>query len=482
MMKKIRIATGGFAHETNTFSPLSTLYEDFHEGTLTGTVQLEESLGDWQSYGVELIPTLSSHALPGGLVEKAAYLRLKEELLRAFERVLPLDGIHLDLHGAMEVEDIGDAEGDVALAVRELAGKDTLISVSLDLHGNISPTLVGSVNILTAYRTAPHRDSLDTRRRAMSLLVNSLKENKRPVSVLVKLPLLLAGEQAVTEVEPARSFYSRLNEFGNLPGIMDASLLMGCPWTDSPYTSCSVIVVAGEGREAALRHAGSFAGEVWEKRGDFKIRDETASVDEAIERAMEASEKPVFISDSGDNVTAGAPGDVTLIAKRLLDLGALKALVAGITDREAVLKCAAAGKGARIALSIGGKLDSVHSEPLNVRVKVEYVNRKDLALVNADGIRILLQADRRCMADRASIESGGIDPMKQNIVVVKQGYLFPDLSDHAPRAIIALSPGATDLRLERLKFKYLSRPIFPLDPDFTWSPGSAECKLCHKHI
>ena len=199
-MNKLRIATGGFAHETNTFSPLSTLYEDFHQEALSGTAQLEERLGDWQSYGVELIPALYSHALPGGLVERAAYLRLKEELLRAFERVLPLDGIHLDLHGAMEVEDIGDAEGDVALAVRELAGEHTLISVSLDLHGNISPTLVGNVNILTAYRTAPHRDSLDTRRRAMSLLVNSLKENKCPVSVLVKPPLLLAGEQAVPEL------------------------------------------------------------------------------------------------------------------------------------------------------------------------------------------------------------------------------------------------------------------------------------------
>ena len=72
--------------------------------------------------------------------------------------------------------------------------------------------------------------------------------------------------------------------------------------------------------------------------------------------------------------------------------------------------------------------------------------------------------------DRATIAAAGVDPMRQRIVVVKLGYLFPDLYDHAPRAIMALSPGATDLRLDRLPYRRLTRPIYPLDGDLSWEP------------
>ena len=474
-MKKLRIASGGIAHETNTFSPLKTTYNEFLRWKTTGETQLTDRFGDWRPEGVDLLSTLQTHTPPGGLVEKTAYLRLKKRFLAALKQVLPLDGLHLDLHGAMEVEGIGDAEGDLAGSMRDLVGEDVLISVSLDLHGNISPALVNHTNILTAYRTAPHRDGFATRCRAMSLLVDSLKKKKHPQSVLVKIPLLLAGEQAVTEKEPAYSLYNRLDEFSGLPGILDASFLVGCPWADSPFTSCSVIVVAEEAekRETAVRYASGFAQEIWDKREEFKICDETASVDTAIKRALESKVRPVFISDSGDNITAGAPGDITLIAKRLLDFKVEDALVAGIIDPEAVEKCSVAGTGSTIPLSIGGKIDRNHGRPLQVSGKIMHIHwenteggRKAIfALVKIQALHMLLQADRRCIGDRATIESGGIDPMKQKIVVVKQGYLYPDLADHAPYSIIAMSPGATDLRLDQLEYKNISRPIYPLDPD-----------------
>lgn len=474
-MTTLRIAIGGLRHETNTFSPLWTEYEDFRFAR--GVEILARGLGEpWQNMEIEFRPTFVAGAMPGGLVRQVVYERLKAELLRELEATLPVDGVYLDLHGAMEVEVVGDAEGDLVQAVRALVGPDILIAVSLDLHGNISPSLVSRADILTAFRTAPHRDYEETRRRALGHLIRALKEGLKPVSALVKPPLLLAGESAVTEREPAQSLYAQLSDIEQRPGIMDASLLIGCAWTDSAYTSTSVIVVAEADRALAQGQATAFAQQVWDRRGEFNFGVETAGVDEAIQRAMMAAERPVFISDSGDNVTAGAAGDLPLLAERLLALGAQEALVAGLADPEGVRACAAAGVGATVNLSIGGKLDQVNSKPLQITGQVEHLTKDPadrsegptMAVVHTEGVRLILTVDRRAFVDRAGIAAAGVDPMGQKMVVVKQGYLFPDLSDHVPRAIMALSPGATSLRLADLPYQKISRPIYPLEPDVSW--------------
>jgi len=472
MGEALRIAVGGIRHETNTFSPVWTDDTDFV--VRRGAAVLDngrEPLGAGQK--VDLLPTFVASARPSGLVRKAAYLRLKAELLGELQAALPLDGVYLDLHGAMQVQEIGDGETDLLSAVRDLVGEEILISVSLDLHGNVSPTVAHLSDILTAFRTAPHRDYFETRQRALQLLVRALREGARPASVLLKPPLLLAGESAVTEVEPARSLYARLPEIADLPGILDVSLLIGCAWTDGPYTSTSVIVVAEDDRALAHEQAARLAREVWARRADFGFSVESAPVDEAIRRAMRALERPVYLSDSGDNVTAGGAGDIPLFAERLLALGAQDAVVAGLADPQAVEQCAAAGRGAEVSLSIGGKLDRAHGPPLAVRGRVLRLGPgapPATATVRVAGVTLILAADRRAFADRASIAAAGVDPMAQKIVVVKLGYLFPDLYDHAPRAIMALSPGATDLRLDRLPYRRLNRPIHPLNGDWAWEP------------
>jgi microcystin degradation protein MlrC len=474
---KIRIAVGGIRHETNSFSPLWTDYDDFR--LTRGPEVVEGGLAEiGQSEGVELLPTFVASARPSGLVRKEAYARLKEELLHELQSTLPVDGVYLDLHGAMEVQEIGDGESDLLPAVRALVGADLPISVSLDLHGNISPALAERSSILTAFRTAPHRDYHETRQRALSLLVRALKGHLQPVSVLVKPPLLLAGESAVTEREPARSLYARLSEIERLPGIMDASILVGCAWTDSPYTTTSVIVVAERDAALARQQAAGLAREVWARRRDYNYGVESASVDQAIRRAMDAPERPVFLSDSGDNVTAGGAGDIPLFIERLLALGARDAVVAGLADAQAVRQCSAAGVGAEVSLRVGGKLDRANGRPLDLTGRVEHlastqgqVEEPTTATVRVGGVRVILAADRRAFPDRASIAAAGVDPMQCKIVVVKLGYLFPDLYDHAPRSIMVLSPGATTLRLEELPYRRLTRPIWPLDPDLDWEPS-----------
>ncbi len=473
MSRPFRIIAGGIHHETNSFTPLTTSYRDFEVSR--DLERYSDDTGALSPFdAIDLVPTFVANAQPGGLVQRDAYERLKAELLAELAAALPADGVLLDLHGAMEVEGIGDGESDLIRAVRALMGDDIPIGVSLDLHGNISPALVGAADLLTAYRTAPHRDERATRRRALSLLVQALHSRQRPAAAMIKLPLLLAGEAAVTDVEPARSLYGELATIGQTPGLLDASLLIGCAWTDSQYATVSAIVVAESDAALAQQHATRLAGTVWEHRHQFAYAAEALDPDEAIAQALLSPTRPVYISDSGDNVTAGAPGDSPLLAAQLLAAGATDALVAGLVDSAAVQSCTAAGVGATIPLRIGATLDPRGGPPLVADVTVERLDGAPgshdatTAVVRIGGVRIILTAERRAFVERSAIAAVGIDVQAQQIIVVKLGYLFPDLAVHAARAILALTPGATALRLESLPYRQLPRPIFPLDPQTEW--------------
>jgi microcystin degradation protein MlrC len=463
----VRIAVGGISHETNTFSTLRTRLSDFtlQRGmdAVGGTLWSEVRAND-----VEVVGTLVAGAPPHGLVEAAAYQMLRDELLDRLRQALPVDGIYLALHGAMEVEGIGDGESDLVRAVRRLVGPSVIIVASLDLHANLAPDLPNYLDAMTALRTAPHRDGAETSARAVALLLRAIRDRRRPVTAIVKLPLLLAGESAVTEVEPARSLYAMLPDSTSRPGVVDSSLTIGCAWTDSPHTSVGIVAV-GWNRVAAEREAMRLAGPVWDRREDFQPDVETAEVDEAIRRALAAPEPTTFISDSGDNVTAGGAGDSPLVLERLLAAGAKRAVVAGLADGAAVVACRASGLGTTVVVQIGGKLDATSFRPLRVVGKVASLG-EGFAILEVDGVEVVLTEVRRPFTRLADFAEVGIDPLSRKIVVVKLGYLYPELRDQSPRAILALSPGFTDLKLDRLPYRRLSRPIYPLDASATWPP------------
>jgi len=468
-MMKMRCAICGIRHESNSFSTLKTQIDNF--GIARGD---EITAGDfWKSFeDVEWVPTLVAGASPHGLVSKEAYLELKNELISRLRDGMPVDGVYMSLHGAMHVEGIGDGETDLIKSVREVVGSAVPIAGSLDLHGNISPELAASTNALTAYRTAPHVDGAETRERAVNHLIRCMRGEVKASNVLIKLPLLLPGEYAVTEAEPARSLYAKLPEIESQEGILDASILIGCAWTDSPYTSVSVIIVGEGDGEKAHEAAVSLANEIWSRRSEFVPEVEVASVEEAVRIGIDSDVSPVVISDSGDNVTAGGAGDIPIFLEKLLSEGAANTIVAGLTDPDAVKACIQAGVGSEVALTIGGKLDKVNGYPFGITGMVESLNAPSAALLKVGGVRLILVADRRAVIDINSFQSLGVDPREQQIVVVKVGLLHSDIRDVAKKPIMALSPGLTSLALDKLPYRQIKRPIFPLVRDFEWNAAT----------
>jgi len=466
----MRIAIGGISHESNTFNPTYTELDAFNVIRGNSILSLKVSKFLLKA-GVDVIPTIYARALPSGTIKREAYLSLKNELIERLCEAGRVDGVYLILHGAMEVEGIGDGESDLIKAVREVVGDEALISASLDLHGNISPTLLENADILTAYRTAPHRDVEETRIRAANLLLKSLREGLKPRSVMIKPPILLPGELVVTDVEPASTLYGRLDEIDKKPNILSSSMLVGMAWADSPNASASAIIVASDERweDEAIAEACRLAEAYWSLRERFHYEVEVGSIEDTI-RIAEASEgKPIFISDSGDNVTAGAAGDLPLFVEHLLAMKVKRVVVGGIIDPVAVMRCREAGVGSRIRVEIGGRIDRVNGYPLEVRGRVMNVI-EDRVVFRSDGVDILLTGRRMAWTTLESFRAFKINPEDYKIVVVKLGYLTPEFRMVAAKSIMALSPGFTDQRLDRLNYRMVKRPLYPLDRDFSWEP------------
>lgn len=486
----MRIAIGGISVENSNFSPLQTTLSDFSvlrgeelmysDRYLTGVAQAHglgaaggaESARAGRSRlpglaAVEFVPTLFARALPGGPLNPAAYQTLKGELIERLVAAGPVDGVYLDLHGAMYVEGMEDAEADLAAAVRAVVAPQALIAASMDLHGNISHDYVGQIDLLTAYRTAPHRDMLETRQRAMRLLIDALTTGVRPQIALVPIPVLLSGEATRTDTEPGRRLWAGLAEIDQLPGVLDASLFVGFAWVDEPRAHAAA-VVTGADRTVIEREAHKLAQAYWEARHEFGFATPAGSIDECIEWALAAPEPSVFISDSGDNTTAGAVGDLPLVLERLLAHRPPSAVVGGLTDAAAVAACWEAGGGSTVETTVGGKLDTIHGRPLPVRGRVLSLHDADpnkgrQAVLQVESVTVILTERRCAFMAVADFEQVGIDPLAHKIVVVKLGYLFPDLLRVAPKALMALSPGAADQHLERLPYRRIERPMFPLD-------------------
>jgi microcystin degradation protein MlrC len=260
--------------------------------------------------------------------------------------------------------------------------------------------------------------------------------------------------------------------------LLDASILVGYLWADEPRSTASVITL-GMDSDCVNAAAGFLARRFWENRRDFRCGVYTGSVDDCIRVGSETAEKPVVISDSGDNPTAGGAGDVPHVLERLLDLDVSGVLLAGLADRAAVASCIRAGVGARVAVDLGGKLDPNHGKPLEVTGDVisihpnprppgEPTNRT--AVLKVEGVRVVLTERRTPFHHLDDFHRLGVDPEDYEIVVVKIGYLVPELKKIAATSLLALSPGAVNQNIFELPFERLRRPMYPFDPDMEWTP------------
>jgi microcystin degradation protein MlrC len=469
----MRIAVGGIHIECSTYNPVLNEEKDFRvvRGEELTAAPYFAFLKD---YDAEFLPTIHCRAIAGGPVSGSTYERFKAEFLDRLKTLLPLDGLYLAMHGAMYVQGMEDAEGDWITAARDLVGPDCTVSASYDLHGNVSQRIIDALDMYSTYRTAPHIDVEETMRRSVKMLVESLKTGVKPVLLWAPIPVVLPGERTSTVDEPAKSLYEMMPEIDAIDSVWDASLMVGYVWADEPRGTAAAIMT-GTDRAVLEREARRVAKAYWDAREKFVFGCETGSIQECVDKAISSKTAPVVLAESGDNPTGGGVGDRAEVLADLIAKKATGVIFAGIADKAATEACYAAGVGAELDLPIGASLDTIGSKPVQARVKVQFLHETSeladrQAVVAIGGIELVLSAKRRPYHYIADFTRLGLDPNGAKIIVVKSGYLSPELAPIANPNLMALSPGVVDQFVERLERHRKLKPTYPFDKDFAYEP------------
>ena len=469
-----RIAVGGLHMECSTYNPVIATERDFR--ILRGDALIADPYFSWlNDYDAEILPTMHARAIAGGPVARQTYEAFKAEILDRFSEFGPLEGIYLAMHGAMFVEGMEDAEGDFIAAVRQLAGDACPIAASYDLHGNVSQRVVDNLDMFSTYRTAPHIDVEQTMRRAMAMLLKSLKEGARPRLTWMPSPVLLPGERTSTEDEPAKSFYAAIPDLENAEGIWDVSFQVGYVWADEPRATAAA-VVTGTDADLAKKIASRLAQDYWDLRESFVFGSRVGSIEECVSAAINSATHPVVIADSGDNPTGGGVGDRVDLLRALVLSGAGGVIFAGLADRPATDRAYERGEGGQIPVSLGGTLDRSSlpftADALVVRLRDTGDPAEREAVLRLGGILLVISSKRRPFHHISDFLALGLDPLAAKIIAVKSGYLSPELAAIANPGIMALSPGVVDQYVERLPRLRKTRLTYPFDRNFQFRPSS----------
>ena len=480
------------SHETNTFSNVPTNRGQFearhlHYGgeileTFRGTgTCLGGMIDAAERLGARLVPSVAAAASPAGLVTKDIYGHVKERLLADLGAAGRLDGVLLDLHGAMVTEGHDDGEGDLIQAVRAVVGPAVPIAVTLDFHGNLSEDMVRGADLLHGYKTYPHVDMAERGMEATSRLLEVIAGRLRPTAALRTPPLLPPLGNQGTARGPMRRLYDLAEAMEQDPKVISVSIFAGFPHADIPQAGLSVYVVTDGDQALADRLADELAQVAWTHRHEFIHQG--LPVSEAVAKALAAEGRPIILADMADNTGGGAAGDGTEILRELLRVGARSAVVACLWDPAAVRECAKAGVGASVTLDVGGKVDTRHGAPLRVTGTVRtlsdgrFVHKGPMArglpgrlgttaVLDVSDVKVILISHRWQTLDPEMLRFVGLDPLEHKVLVVKSTIHYRAAFEPIAREIVEVdAPGLSSSNLARFDFKRIRRPIFPLDPD-----------------
>ena len=472
-----KIAIAGLGIESSTFSPAVTNEEAFHAKIgneiferypFLSVVSNNRKRANW-------FPTLVGKSLPGGIVTKEAYESLLNQTLNLLKKNLPYDGLFLDLHGAMSVQGLNDAEGDYIKRIRDVIGYETIISTSMDLHGNVSEKLAEESDFITCYRMAPHEDAMESKQRALENLLTRIENGKgKPLfKAWIPVPILLPGEQTSTRINPGKKLYSQVEPASKIKGVLDAAIWIGYAWADESRNHAA-IVVTGDDENNVKLSAEKLANSFWQYRNEFNFVAPTTTLKKSLKQAINSSKTPFFISDMGDNPTAGGAGDVTWTLKKLLERVEFKSIdgpsliYASIPGPELIVEALKIGEGKEIEAYVGAQVDNRYSPPILLKGIINKIKQGDIyaeteVVVQVGSINVIVTNKRKPYHKEKDFSDLNLNLRETDIVVVKIGYLVPELYEIQKDWVMALTPGGVDQDLKRLGYENIKRPMFPLD-------------------
>ncbi|MEL6478809.1 MAG: M81 family metallopeptidase [Pseudomonadota bacterium] len=483
-----RVAIAGFQHETNTFAPFKAGLDAFQRAdSWPGLLRGDEILSVTRGLNLpiagfaegasnlpdlSLIPLIWCAAEPSGPVTSNAFDRIAGEIIQGLREAGPLDGLYLDLHGAMVSETETDGEGALLSRIRAAIGNDLPIAISLDLHANISPLMVEMATVMAVFRTYPHLDMAETGARCLPLLCQALA-GWRPAKAFRRAPFLIPLHAQYTGQDPARGLYARAAQCDGVRRSVE--LALGFTAADIPDTGPAVIAYA-DSQDMADRDAARLMEALQAVEAAFDAP--LLSPEEAVRLAMSAaSDRPVVLADVQDNPGAGASSDTTGLLRALIEAGARGALLGLLHDPEMAARAHRAGIGSVIEGALGGKSGQPGQRPYHGRFHVERLGDGICAYTGAmygggeailgptavlrpvdpvAEVQIMVTSERSQCLDLALFTNLGLDPKAAQIVCVKSTVHYrADFEPIAGQVLSVAAPGGFSCRLEEIPYRRL---------------------------
>lgn len=485
----MRVGIIALQHESNTFCPGPTTFRDFEKGALLTGEDIRREYGSahhevggffqgLEEAGIEAVPIFLAWTMPGGVVDSRTLEKLLAKMLDALKAAGDLDGILVAPHGAAVAANAPDMDGAWLRELRSRVGPQMPIIGTLDLHANLTESMVRATNALIGYRKNPHLDQRQRGVEAARLMARVLRREVRPTQAAAYPPLVINIERQSTMASPCRECYEALGDLLADQRVLAASLLLGFPYADVREMGASVLVVSDDDPDVARSLADDYAEYLRLRRDAFLGR--LISVDAAIEQTTLAA-KPACLLDMGDNVGGGSPGDGTVLLHALVERK-IKALVA-LYDPGAVDQALKAGIHAKFPLELGGKTDQRHGRPVKAEVYVRgiydgtftddqprhggrkhYDMGQSAVLELSTGQTVLVTSKRLMPSSLEQLTSCHLNPADFQIVVAK-GVHAPAAAyaPVCPTMIRVNTPGVTTADLAQLEYKNRRKPLFPFE-------------------
>ncbi|HET9661876.1 MAG TPA: M81 family metallopeptidase [Thermomicrobiales bacterium] len=479
--------------EVSSFNPVNSGIGDFtirrgsemldsHRGRRT---EVGGALEIFDAAGIEVVGTYSAQLITsGGILDGSVWDQMSGELIALVrENFAGVDGIFMALHGAMATTNELDPEGFLIQEVRNIAGPDTPIVASLDLHGILTDRMLENANGFAVYHTYPHEDFDSTGRRAARLLIKLLREDVHPVTAVVRIPALVRGDELITASGKIGKSVSRCVQLEESGEALSAAMIWSNPFTDVPEL-CSLALITTDGDpDFAAHEALSLASTFWDDRAAMQA--ELVPVDQAIDRATGVPGTTVLV-DAADATSSGASGDSNAIFRAVIEQNYPGRGLFPVVDAPAVRAAMEAGIGATISAMLGGSLDPARFTPLPVEARVKMLSDGKIRYEShgfgpADaGPTAVLEVGRHIVVvtsrpvshfDRALFLDHGQNPNDFDLVVQKSPhcphYCF---RDWAAQLIGVDAPGSTSANLPSLGHTICRRPMYPMELDTVFEP------------
>jgi microcystin degradation protein MlrC len=495
----MRIAVAEIAQETGSFSPMVAELRDFETyGLFFGDEVIERMWGVGPIGGllevvgghresVVLLPIVRAWAAAGGTITAETIEFLIGRLVAGLQEALPLDAVFLSLHGAAASTNEDDVEGYVLEAVRQAVGDDVPVVCPLDHHANVTERMVRCADVLVGHETQPH-DPPATGRKAARIMFRMLRGEIHPTVGWRKIPMITPQDQFLTSQGPMKEWFDQAREMEGRDRVIDVSPYPMQPWLDVAEGGWSVVVHTDNDQALAQSLANEMAEKAWELRDRFWANERVGAAD-AVRQAARADTGLIILSDTGDSVYGGAPGDSTVILRELLGQQISCLALVPVIDPDALEAAIAAGVGAEIAIDLGAKVDNVFSQPIHVNarvsatclgVTVDLADRgicdlRRTALLEVGQVRIVVLDHRSFAINHPVLYTHlGLDISRAQMVVVKTASNFQFFRPWRKGLIRVDSPGMTQSDLTAFEWKRIPRPIYPLDALNDWNVGSIE--------